>query len=198
MPTYAEKLEELQRLRSEVRRLERLAETEAKNMRPITELDERQMASMQARADSAYQSAGRRAPPPHAYERPDEYRRRLADGVRGYSPRWKSADLTALGDDALGVIETQIYADAATNGRTHGLKPHEIRERVTESGGGHKVIDFDGGEEAHFTRQFSRPPRFGVLKSQAEYTQMSRDANMARIDQIIRQRPVPQPMRTGF
>ena len=139
MPTYAEKLEELQRLRSEVRRLERAAEAEAKRMQPLTEADERAMTAMQSRADSAYQSTGRRSPPPHAYERPDEYRRRLADGVKGYSPRWKSADLTALAGDALGVIETQIYADAATNGRTHGLKPQEIRERVTESGGGHSA-----------------------------------------------------------
>jgi hypothetical protein len=46
MPTYAEKLEELQRLRSEVRRLERLAETEAKNMRPLTEADERAMTAI--------------------------------------------------------------------------------------------------------------------------------------------------------
>ena len=196
--SYADKLARLQEMRRELRALEQSAEAEAKRMQPLTEADERAMTAMQSRADSAYQSAGRRSPPPHAYERPDEYRRRLADGVKGYSPRWKSADLTALAGDALGVIETQIYADAATNGRTHGLKPHEIRERVTESGRGHKVIQFDGGEEAHFTRQFSRPPRFGVLKSQAEYAQMSRDANMARIDQIIRQRPVPLPLRTGF
>jgi hypothetical protein len=46
--SYAEKLEELQRLRAEVRRLEQLAEREAKSMRPITIDDERQMSSMQA------------------------------------------------------------------------------------------------------------------------------------------------------
>src|ERR1700734_3260652 len=98
--SYAEKLEELQRLRSEVRRLERVAEAEAKNMRPITEADERAMTAMQSRADSAYQLAGRRAPPPHPYERPDEFRRRLVAGLQAYSPKWRSAKLEVIPDDA--------------------------------------------------------------------------------------------------
>jgi hypothetical protein len=124
--SYAEKLEELQRLRSEVRRLERLAETEAKNMRPLTESDERAMLAMQSRADEAYQAAGRRAPPPLAHERPDEFRRRLADGVKSYSDRWREANLNVVTDDtALGVIEDQIYADAASHGRTAGLRERD-------------------------------------------------------------------------
>jgi hypothetical protein len=58
-------------------------------MSPLTEADERSMLSMQSRADEAYQVAGRRAPPPLGHERPDEYRRRLADDVKGYSARWR-------------------------------------------------------------------------------------------------------------
>ena len=192
MSTYAEKLEQLQRMRSELRAFERQAEAEAKRMQPLTEADERQMLGMQARADEAYVAAARRAPPPHAYERPDEYRRRLVDGVKGYSPKWRQVDIARMDDSVLPIAEKQIYADAVANGRTYELKPGEIRERLTESGGGHKVIEFDGGEDTHFTEQFRRPPRFGQLKSQAEYAQMSRDANAARIDQIIRgyQRPI--------
>jgi hypothetical protein len=60
-------------------------------MRPLTEADERAMLGMQARADSAYQVANRRAPPPLLMERPEEYRRRLADGVKAYSPRWSES-----------------------------------------------------------------------------------------------------------
>ena len=200
MSTYAEKLEQLQRMRAEVRRLERVAEAEARAMRPLTEADERAMSDMQVRADSAYMAANRRAPPPHAYERPDEYRRRLADGVKGYSLRWSKADLGLLPDDALNVAETQIYADAAIHGRTHGLRADEIRERVTESGGGHKVVEFDGGPGAHFVQQFRREPRRAVLKSMEHYAAMSRDTNLARINEIIRHRPIPQPMRphAGF
>ena len=125
--SYAEKVEQLQKLRAEVRRLERLAEAEAKRMGPLTEADERRMTEMQARADEAYTAAGRRAPPPTPLERPDEYRRRLADGVKIYSPRWQKADLQAVPEDALAVLENQIYADAATHGRTHGLKLRQIK-----------------------------------------------------------------------
>ena len=126
--SYADKLEELQRLRAEVRRLERQAETEAKRMSPITEADERTMLSMQSRADEAYTAAGRRAPPPLGHERPDEYRRRLADGVKSYSDRWREANLNVVADDtALSVIEEQIYADAASHGRTAGLRAREIK-----------------------------------------------------------------------
>ena len=90
--SYADKLEELQRLRAEVRRLERQAETEARRMQPLTEQDERQMYADQATFDSAYVGAGRKAPPPLPYERPDQYKRRLADGLKGYSSRWSKAD----------------------------------------------------------------------------------------------------------
>lgn len=148
--SYSDKLEELQRLKAEVRRLERQAETEAKRMRPITELDERQMTSMQARADEAYQAAGRRAPAPLALESPDEFRRRLVIGLQGYSPRWQKADLGSLVDDALPIAESQVFADALQHGRTAGLQAREIRERVRTDHSGHRVVEFDGGPEAHF------------------------------------------------
>jgi hypothetical protein len=61
--SYADKLEELQRLRTEVRRLERLAEAEAKRMQPLTEHQERQMYADQSTFDQAYMVAGRKAPP---------------------------------------------------------------------------------------------------------------------------------------
>jgi hypothetical protein len=49
-------------LRQELRRLEESIARRAERS-PITEADERAMSSMQARADSAYTAAGRRAPP---------------------------------------------------------------------------------------------------------------------------------------
>jgi hypothetical protein len=200
MSSYSEKLEELQRLREQVRILERQAEREARAMRPLTVADEQEMRGYQARADEAYSGANRRAPPPLPMERPDEYRRRLADGVKAYSPRWSKVDFATIEETALPIVESQVYQDAVANGRTHGLKPTEIRERVTVSGGGHRVIEFDGGPDAHFVQQFARAPRIGILKSQAEYAQMSRDAQMARITEIVRygQRPTVQAPRAGF
>ena len=186
-------------LRNELRRLEESIARRA-DRSPVTLEDERAMGEMQARADSAYQAAGRRAPPALPLERPGEYHRRLLDGVKGYSPRWKSADLNVVTDEtALSVIEQQVYADAARNGRTAGLKPLEIRERVSEGHGGHKVIEFDGGEEAHFTRQFSRDPRLGVFRPREEYEAMSRDAQLSRIGALVHEyRPTMAAPRAAF
>ena len=110
--SYAEKVEELQKLRAEVRRLERLAEAEAKRMGPLTEADERRMIADQAEFDPSYGAAGRRAPPPMAHERPDEFRRRLASGLQSLSPRWARADIGTMGDAVFEVASAQIRADA--------------------------------------------------------------------------------------
>ena len=132
-------------LRNELRRLEELIARRA-DRSPVTLDDERRMHDTQVRADSAYSAANRRAPPAMPLERPDEYRRRLAEGLQVYSPSWRGKDLSGVTDEtALKAIERQIFADAVANGRTFGLKPHEICERVTKSPGGHKVIEYDGG-----------------------------------------------------
>ena len=86
------------------------------------------MLGMQARADSAYIAANRRAPPPHAYERPKQYERRLVSGLQALSPDWSRADVLNLHESAFEAVRDQVYADAARYGRTAGLKPVEIRE----------------------------------------------------------------------
>ena len=186
-------------LRNELRRLEESIARRA-DRSPVTLEDERRMHDTQVRYDSAYSAANRRAPPALPLERPDEYRRRLAEGLQVYSPSWRGKDLSGVTDEAaLAAIERQIFADAVANGRTFGLKPHEIRERVSEGHGGHKVIEFDGGSEAHFTHQFSRPGRLGSFKSQAEYAAMSRDAQLSRIGAIVHEyRPTMTAPRAAF
>jgi hypothetical protein len=196
--SYSDKLEELHRLRAEVRRLERQAEAEAKAMSPLTEDDERRMYADQAVFDQAYVGAGRRASPPHPFERPDSYKRRLAAGLQSLSPRWARADFQKIPSDALEIAAEQVRADAIANGRTAGLRPNELRELPSTSASGHRTYDFAGGPDAWFGKQFSREPRRAVLKSQAEYSQMARDSQLARVAEVIRHRPVPQPMRTGF
>ena len=166
-------------LRQELRRLEELIARRAERS-PVTLDDERRMTEMQARANSAYQAAGRRAPPALPLETPLEFRRRLLAGLQPYSSTWNGKDLSGITDEtAFTAIEGQIFADAASNGKTFGLRPREIRERVSEGHGGHKVIEFDGGPEAHFVRQFSREPRIGVFKTHAEYAAMSECCAMA-------------------
>jgi hypothetical protein len=195
--SYANILEEIQRRRAEVRRLEQLAEREARAMQPLTEQDERQMATLQSRADSAYQAAGRRAPPPLAHERVDAYQRRLVAGVQSYSPRWAKADIDAISADALPIAESQIYADAASHGRTHGLAARQIREHVSCTSAGHTQVEFVGGPEAHFIRAFERPARRATFRKPEEYTAMARDTQMAAITNAYH-RPTVQSPRASF
>ena len=196
--SYADKLEELQRLRSEVRRLERHAEDEAKRMRPLTLDDEKAMASMQSRADDAFQAAGRRAPPPLGHERPSEYRLRLTDSLKEYSPSWKGKDLSGVTDEtAWSVIETQIRADAIQHGRTAGLAARQMRPIEGRTAAGHTQIEWVGGPEASFVNQFRRPARRAVFHSPEAYADMSRTSTM---QQIVNTgiRPVAHSPRAGF
>jgi hypothetical protein len=196
--SYAEQLERLQAMRAQTRALEKQLEREARSMQPITEQDERRMYADQVEFDPAYQAANRRAPPPLPYERPAQYSRRLAAGLQPLSSRWAKADLDGLPDGAFAVAADQIRADAIKAGPTAGLAPGEIRARVDESGAGHRVVRYDGGPGAHYIRKFARGFHVGVLKSQEEYSRMSRDANLARLSEVVRHRPTPQPLRTGF
>jgi hypothetical protein len=184
-------------LRRELRALEDSISRRA-NATPVTAEDEHRMSAMQARADASYAAAARRAPPPLPLERPEEYRRRLVDGVRELSPRWRNADVRGMRDDALTAVEGQIYADALENGRRHGLRLGEFRERVVQNSTGHTIIEFDGAEGTHFVDQFNRRAPRAEFKSPSEYTQMIRDANMARIDEIIRYRAPLHAPRAAF
>jgi hypothetical protein len=194
--SYSQKLEELQRLRAELRRLEQAAEREARAMQPLTEQDERQMAAVQARADSAYQAAGRRAPPPLPMERPDSYQRRLVAGVQSYSPNWRGADIEAISADALPIAEQQIYADAATHGRTAGLAARQIKEFVSRTPAGHTEVTFRGGSEAHFVRAFERPARRATFKQPEAYQAMSNATTMQGLVNVGRRATVQSPRAT--
>jgi hypothetical protein len=198
--SYSEKLEELHRLRSEVRRLERQAEAEAKSMSPLTIDDEHRMVAAQSRADALYRGAGRLpAPAPEPHERPAAYERRLADGLRIYSPRWSKANVERMPDDAFAIARDQIYADAAANARTHGLRANELKPIPTRTASGHESVEYVGGPEAWFGKQFSRPARRAVFADQATYSAMTRDANLARVAEVVRTvRPPLQAPRAGF
>ena len=83
----------------------------------LTEEQRSAMADAQARADSVYALHGKAAPRPMDGEDLIAYRRRLLSDMRPHSAQWKAVDLAQLGADALGVAETQIYADAERIGR---------------------------------------------------------------------------------
>jgi hypothetical protein len=199
--SYADKLEELHRLRAEVRRLERQAEVEAKAMTPLSIDDEHRMVAAHSRADALYRGAGRLpAPSPEPGERPAGYERRLVDGLRIYSPRWsKARGISAMPDDAFQIAREQIYADAIENAKSYGLKARELKAIPTRSASGHESVEWVGGPEAWFGKQFAREPRRAVFADQATYSAISRDANLARVAEVVRTvRPPMQAPRAGF
>jgi hypothetical protein len=199
--SYQDQMALLQEKRRELRALEAQAERTARAMSPLTIEDEHRMVAMQARADSLYRGAGRLpAPLAEPHERPGQYERRLVDGLKVYSDRWAKASLERMPDDAFAIARDQIFADAAQNAKTHGLASTEIREVPSVSAAGHRTIEFVGGPDAHFTQQFCRPPRRVLLKSQEEYSQMTRDAQLSRITEMVRygQRPTVQAPRAAF
>jgi hypothetical protein len=183
-------------MRNQLRRLEESIARRAERS-PITEDDEHRMTEMQSRADEAYAAASRRAPPPLPLERPAEYRRRLADGVKAYSPRFREVDLSGVVDAGLAVIEGQIYSDAVTHGRTHGLQSRQLRPIETRTAAGHSAIEWAGGPEASFVRQFERPARRAVFQQPEQYAAMSRDVQVAQIAHAFH-RPTVQAPRAAF
>ena len=85
-----------------------------------------------ARADSVLGLWGDRASQPLAQESSREYRRRVLAAVQDRSPKFKGKTYSTLGD-ALGIVEEQIYADAAAAAEDPSSVPpgqmRVIRER---------------------------------------------------------------------
>jgi hypothetical protein len=189
----------IRNLREELRQLERQNEQEMSRLQPLTEAQEHQMRDMQARADESYVAAGRRAPEPHAYERPGQYERRLCDGLKVYSERWSKANFTAMNDDAFKVVQAQVLADAAANARTHGLAARQIKPIESRTASGHTEISYVGGPQSWFGLQFARPARRAVFQPAEAYAAMSRDSQLSRIGQIVHtHRPPMQAPRSAF
>jgi hypothetical protein len=196
--TYAEQLEQLQRKRAELRQLERDAEREAMRMRPLSETDERQMLASQARVDAVYMDVGLRAPSPGPGVRPAGYARKLAIGLQNCSGRWRGADLARLDDAAFEIAAKQIEADARKVGPRAGLAEDEVKA-ISKNVGGAIVTEFVAHEGCSnwFGKPFTRAGR-ALLKSRADYNQLSAGEAMRRVTQRIWNRPTVQAPRSAF
>jgi len=111
LPTKIRKAKEM---RDALNALEREVTSEMRETArgPLYEAEQEQIADCQARADSAYNELGRRAPPPLPGERLLQYRRRLLQPLKSHSMTWKDVNLADHSGGNLDVIEKQIYSDA--------------------------------------------------------------------------------------
>jgi hypothetical protein len=155
----------------------RLAELEAmlpqiKAMIPkqLSDEDFNDMAEIQARADAVYQGFGKKASRPLDGETKGQYRRRLANGLKEFSPDVKDADLSVIPDSAFfDSIERRIYADA-TEAALHptDLEDNEIRAITKRDEAGRNVTTYHGKKT--FIHHMARPrqvvSRLGVAPRQ--------------------------------
>jgi hypothetical protein len=146
-----------------IRRLEAL-------MKPKSDDEHAAFADAQARADAVFNGFGQRAPRPLEGEALLDYRKRLATKLKSYSPVWKSVKFSRLDDEAFGIAETQVYADAiSAASNPTDLEAGELRQVTkTDPSTGVRTIVFYGKD--CFVKQMGRPGRrvqsFRTLASQ--------------------------------
>lgn len=129
----------LEALESQVSRLYREPSYEDRNA----------IAEIRARADSVYQAvSGRPASDPTPGESPISYRKRLADGLRKYSSKFKGEQVGSLSGSAFDVVESQIYADAQAAAKTPEVMPKGQLRAITRNDSGHNVTEYIGDAEA--------------------------------------------------
>jgi hypothetical protein len=146
----------LKRIDSQSEEIKALA---ARIPKSAADADYGDMVKMQVRADDIYVKLGERARAPMLSEDKDAYERSLVAGLQKHSERWAGIDLSGIPQDAFPGIRDQIYADAATaSRRPTGLAAGTIIPRTRQTGTGHTITEFFGND-ASFTRKFSRPPR---------------------------------------
>ena len=139
-------------------------------MKPKSDDEHAAFADAQARADAVFNGFGARAPRPLEGEGLLDYRKRLATKLKSHSPIWKGVKLSVLPDEAFGIAETQVYADAtAAAANPVDLEAGELRmvTKIDPTTGVRSNVFY--GKES-FVKQMGRPGRrvasFRTLASQ--------------------------------
>lgn len=131
--------------------------------------DRNALAEVRARADSVYQAAtGRPASEPLPGEAPIAYRKRMADGLRKFSAKFKDERVDSLSGSAFDIVEQQIYADAQVAAKKpENLPPGQLR-KITRNDSGHQITEYTGDPKAAW-RNFSAGAVLGIqLKDPAK------------------------------
>lgn len=107
--------------------------------------DRNAIAAARTRADSVYQGlTGQPASQPIPGESPIAYRKRLADGIRKHSPKFKDTRLDSLDGAVFEHVESQIYADATEAMRSPGVVPAGQLRAITRNDSGHVITEYNG------------------------------------------------------
>ena len=111
--------------------------------------DRNALAEIRSRADAVFQAvAGRPASEPLPGEAPISYRKRMADGLRKFSAKFKDEQIGSLSGGAFDVVEAQIYADAQAASKTPAVMPKGKLRAITRNDSGHVVTEYIGDSEA--------------------------------------------------
>ena len=111
--------------------------------------DRNQLAEIRARADATYQAvSGRPASEPLPGESPISYRKRMADGLRKFSAKFKNEQIGSLSGSAFDVVESQIYADAQAMAKTPEVMPKGKLRSIVRNDSGHTITEYIGDPEA--------------------------------------------------
>lgn len=117
--------------------------------------DRNALAEIRARADGVYQAvSGRPASEPIPGESPIAYRKRMADGLRKFSAKFKGEQIGNLSGASFDVIESQIYADAQAAAKMPDLLPAGQLRAITRNDSGHTITEYIGDPLAAW-EQFS-------------------------------------------
>lgn len=103
------------------------------------------IAEARARADSVYQGlTGHPASQPLPGELPIAYRKRLADGLRKFSSKFKDTGVDRLDGAVFEHVESQIYSDAQEAMRSPEAVPKGQIRSITRNDGGHTITEYMG------------------------------------------------------
>lgn len=125
----------------------------------LAEEDRARFVDVQSKAERVAQAFGDFAPRWMSGESLPQYRQRLLSKFKQHSADWKGVDLAKLGDDALAVAETKIYADAwGAATRPVNIEGGTLREVTENDRTGRKITRFYGDPEACWG-PFKQPAR---------------------------------------
>ena len=111
--------------------------------------DRNALAEARARADATYRAVtGKPASEPIPGESPISYRKRMADGLRKFSEKFKEERVDSLSGPSFDAIEGLIYADAQAAAKRPDVLPAGTLRAITRNDSGHTVTEYLGDPKA--------------------------------------------------